>query len=685
MKPAISAFGYTRVMTAALPVFPGDIEANVSEIIKAAERAKSLAVEILVLPELALTGYTCGDLFFDSLFLQKTESAILALIEKLPEEGPVVVFGAPICSENKLYNAAVVMSHGCIHGIVPKRNLPNYNEFYERRWFSEPSPEMKKRFISLSEDSENVLSVLFGINLLFHIGSSLLGVEICEDLWVPNPPSLSMAQAGATVIANLSATPESIGKHRYLADLVRQQSARCRCAYLYASAGNGESSTDLVFAGNAMIAEDGAMIAEGKRFSFDGTYAIADIDSGRLASDRLRFKTFNEHAENSGEYWVIEIPEKDVKSKDQISVLLENGGEFELIRDVAPMPFVPSDKNHRLETCMEIIDMQAWGLAQRLKKIGCRKVVIGISGGLDSTLALLVADKTFKLLDLSPEGIIGITMPGFGTTDRTHNNARTLMEKLGITILEIPIGPAVEQHFKDIGQDPNKHDATYENSQARERTQILMDMANKENAIVVGTGDLSELALGWCTYNGDHMSMYAVNTSIPKTLVGYLVETFAIEAEREGKAKVAETLRDIVATPISPELIPANNDGTIRQKTEDLVGPYELHDFFLYHLLRNRFSPSKIFLLALKAFAGKYDVKTILHWLRTFYRRFFNQQFKRSCLPDGPKVGSVCLSPRGDWRMPSDISSKMWLDEIARLEENFNLFVKPETKEGGER
>lgn len=650
MKIDISRFGYTRVMAASIPVVPGDVTANAKAISDTARLAAKKGVEILVLPELALTGYTCGDLFFDEFLLRKVKDGLVKLPATLPS-GLTVVFGSPYQVRNRLFNCAIVMNANGIMGIVPKRNLPNYNEFYEQRWFDEPEADSP-----LYDD-------VFSPYLLFRTRTATLGVEICEDLWVPNPPSVDMAKAGATVIANLSATPESIGKHRYLIDLVKQQSARCRCAYVYASAGSGESSTDLVFSGNAMIAEDGTMLAEGERFSLNGCDAIADVDTKRLVQDRLRFKTFHDNSGTKDSRYVIKYPQSEENIQNSADLLL---------RPVSPTPFVPADAEHRLSTCQEIIEMQAWGLAQRLRKINCKRAVIGISGGLDSTLALLVTHKTFAMLGLDEKGIIGVTMPGFGTTKRTRTNAHELMEELGVTILEIPIDKAVTQHFSDIGQDPEKHDATYENSQARERTQILMDLANKENAIVIGTGDLSELALGWCTYNGDHMSMYAVNTSIPKTLVGYLVETFAIEAEKEGDTRVAHTLRDIVATPISPELIPANEDGTIKQKTEDLVGPYELHDFFLYHLLRNRYEPAKIFMLARKAFDGKYDARTILHWLRTFYRRFFNQQFKRSCLPDGPKVGSVCLSPRGDWRMPSDASSAMWLAEIEELERRLN-------------
>ncbi len=677
MDRYFTEFGYVRVMAASVQTYPGDIKRNCDSIIDAIRKAEDEDVDILVLPELAVSGYTCADLFFDSLLMEKVEEGLCRICRNIRENGPTVVVGSPFRRDGKLYNCAVVMGHYRIYGIVPKQYLPNYNEFYERRWFSVPDSE-EAHYLSVNDPLGMPVGdqTVFGTNLLFRVRNAIFGCEICEDLWVPNPPSARLAQNGATVIVNLSATPESIGKHRYLLDLIRQQSARCRCGYVYASAGSGESSTDLVFSGNAIIAEDGSILAEGKRFSLDGTSCISDIDTQRLETDRQRFKTFNEDSGPSN-YTLIDCH----KQLHPVSEPVEVFADY-LKRDVSPSPFVPSDRSHRLETCAEIIEMQAWGLAQRLKKIGCKRAVIGISGGLDSTLALLVTAKTFNMLGLDPKGIIGITMPGFGTTSRTRTNAHDLMEELGVTTLEIPIGPAVDQHFRDIDQDPSVHDATYENSQARERTQILMDMANKENAIVIGTGDLSELALGWCTYNGDHMSMYAVNASIPKTLVSYLIESFAIEAEDKGDTKIAATLRDIIDTPISPELIPANEDGTISQKTEDLVGPYELHDFFLYHFLRNRYTPAKIFLLARKAFGTKYDKAVILHWLETFYRRFFSQQFKRSCLPDGPKVGSVCLSPRGDWRMPSDASSRMWLEEVKKLKEEE---LEGNSKEGGKQ
>ncbi|MDE6299313.1 MAG: NAD(+) synthase [Muribaculaceae bacterium] len=482
----------------------------------------------------------------------------------------------------------------------------------------------------------------------------MICVEICEDLWTPIPPSSVMAMAGADVILNLSASDELIGKHDYLKRLISQQSARCRCGYVYASAGWGESSTDLVFAGNAVVAEDGVLVEAERRFFTEPTLVGKDIDIQKLRNDRARYSTFFDSSAIPSGFRMI-----GVKGEREIG---EVRNDTMNVR-IDPRPFVPHDEDKLREHCEEIINIQARGLMQRLNVINCRKAVIGISGGLDSTLALLVTVRAFDRLGLDRKGIVGITMPGMATTSRTKGNAVGLMEELGVTVMEIPIGKAVAQHFADIGQDPEKYDVTYENSQARERTQILMDVANKENAIVIGTGDMSELALGWCTYNGDHMSMYAVNASVPKTLVKHLVSWFATEVGPEAAA----ILRDIVDTPISPELVPSGSD-EITQKTEDLVGPYELHDFYMYHLLRNSFSPKKIYFLAKMAFKGRYDDATLLKWLRNFYRRFFNQQFKRSCMPDGPKVGSVCLSPRGDWRMPSDASSALWMREIDTLE-----------------
>lgn len=638
---------YLRSAAACPVVALGDPITNAERIISMAEEASAKGVRILVTPELSISGYSCADLFGQDFLLDSCLDALETTAKRTAPLPIAIVAGAPIRYRHALYNCAVVIAGGQIHGIVPKAHLPNYSEFYERRWF--------RSGIDLPADASVRIGnrdIPMGLNLLFNIGNAVLGVEICEDLWVPNPPSGHLCQNGADVIANLSATDENIGKHSYLLSLIKQQSARCRSGYIYASAGRGESSTDLVFSGNGIIAEDGTLLAESPRFSLDPTLTIADIDIERLRHDRQRVGTYHES--------VIEAPQPNIIDLH----LLASQEPADLRRRVDRLPFVPDDVTRRDESCGEIISIQTWGLMQRLSATRCKCLVIGISGGLDSTLALLVAVKAFDDLGFSRSGIIGVTMPGFGTTTRTHSNAVELMKLLGVTSMEIPIGPSVKQHFKDIGQSQEVHDATYENGQARERTQILMDLANKHGGMVLGTGDLSELALGWCTYNGDHMSMYAVNSSIPKTLVRHLVEWFASHAPEDE----ALVLRDIIDTPISPELIPAaDGRDDIEQKTEDLVGPYELHDFFLYHTLRHGSKPAKILRLAEKAFDGDYDRATLLKWLRNFYRRFFSQQFKRSCMPDGPKVGSVCLSPRGDWRMPSDATAKLWLDEVDKL------------------
>lgn len=639
-------YGYFRVAAAVPNVKPADVEFNTREIIELYRKGSGENVEFMVLPELCVSAYTCGDLFYQSLLLDKVEEALAEIAAETTQSDTVIAVGAPLRHESRLFNCAVVIGHGKILGIVPKTYIPNYNEFYERRWFS-PATDVTSGTITVLKTE-----IPFSRDLIFRVNGVNVGIEICEDLWVPAPPSSTLATLGAEVIINLSATDETIGKHRYLVDLIRQQSARCRCAYVYASAGNGESSTDLVFSGNAIIAEDGALLRTSPRFRMHSLFEAADIDVERLRNDRMKFRTFSECAPDMTATYV--------DTQDARPKTLEETG---LYREIDPHPFVPSDKTRLRERCNEILDMQAWGLARRLDATGCRRVVIGISGGLDSTLALLVAVRAFDMMKLPRKGILGVTMPGLATSERTHSNAWELMRLLDVDMMEIAINPAVAQHFSDIGQDPEKHDATYENSQARERTQILMDLSNKVGGMVVGTGDLSELALGWCTYNGDQMSMYGVNASIPKTLVKYLVSHFAMEENEETK----RVLDDIVDTPISPELVPAKSDKEIAQKTEDLVGPYELHDFFIYHMLRNSFEPAKIYMLARKGFAGVYDDATIKHWMKTFYRRFFNQQFKRSAMPDGPKVGSICLSPRGDWRMPSDASSRLWLDSVERM------------------
>ena len=634
-------YGFVKVAAAVPAVKVADVDYNVQQIESIIAQAEGRGVEVIVFPELCITGYTCQDLFKEQLLLDRAESAVITLLDFTRKLDIISIVGLPVIINGLLYNCAAVIQSGQLLGIIPKTYLPNYAEFYEKRWFASAQDLNPTVFYfagtSVSVSAEPKLFVTtYGMKF---------GVEICEDVWAPIPPSNNLALSGADIIFNLSASNELIGKHAYLKSLLAQQSARTISGYVYASSGFGESTQDLVYGGNAMIFENGHLLIEGDRFSIQPQIKTCQIDIEKLRVERRQNTTFINAQRHSH---ALEIPCKPTQVHD-----------FSLEREIDPHPFIP--KNEDMQTaCEEILNIQVAGLAKRLYHINAQKAVIGISGGLDSTLALLVTVKAFDKLDLDRKGIIGITMPGFGTTDRTHNNAVKLMKTLGITIREINIAKAVTQHFEDIGQDKDVHDITYENSQARERTQILMDVANKENAIVIGTGDLSELALGWATYNGDHMSMYGVNAGVPKTLIRYLVTYVSGEM-------ATETLLDIVDTPISPELIPADELGNIKQKTEDLVGPYELHDFFIYYFLRYGFSPRKIFMLAQKAFADTYDDATIKKWLTTFCRRFFNQQFKRSCLPDGPKVGSVSLSPRGDWRMPSDASSALWLKECESL------------------
>lgn len=635
-------FGFLKVAAAIPHVSIGDCTTNAERIIALAEQAAQRGVEIIVFPELAITGYTCGDLFLQATLLDATDDA-LAAIAKASRKLPLTfIVGAPLRHGSTLYNCAAVIAQGRILGVVPKTYIPNYAEFYEARWFASGAGIADETIRAAGQETD------FGSNLTFEVNGVEFGVEICEDLWVAVPPSSHLAQNGAKVIFNLSASPEGVGKYAYLRQLIAHQSARTHAAYVYCSAGFGESSTDLVFAGNALIAENGTVLREAERFSLEERLVVADVDIERLEFDRRRNTSFRmNEATTDNTVIEMEVP--------------EGLRAAALDRDIDPMPFVPQDKTHRNERCEEIFRIQAHGLARRLTHTHCTKAVIGISGGLDSTLALLVAVRTFDLLQLDRKGIIGITMPGFGTTGRTYNNAMELMRGLGITIREIPIGKACEQHFSDIGLDASDRSATYENAQARERTQILMDVANMEGGLVVGTGDLSELALGWATYNGDQMSMYGVNASVPKTLVRHLVKW---AADTEPDAATRTTLLDIIDTPVSPELLPADAEGCIAQKTEDLVGPYELHDFFLYNFVRAGYRPAKILLLAEQAFHDRYDRATICKWLTVFFRRFFAQQFKRSAMPDGPKVGSVALSPRGDWRMPSDASVAAWLEDL---------------------
>ena len=634
-------YGFINVAAAVPAIKVADVDYNVQQIESLMAQAEGKGVEILVTPELCITGYSCQDLFREQLLLDKSEEGILQLLDFTRKLDTILVVGAPVLVNSLLYNCAVVIQRGQILGIVPKTYLPNYGEFYEKRWFAS-AQDLNPTDIYFAGSPVHVSSE----PILFTTGDGVkFGVEICEDVWAPIPPSNNLALAGADIILNLSASDELIGKHDYLRGLLAQQSARTISGYVYASCGFGESTQDVVYGGNAMIFENGRILAEGERFSFQPQIRMCQIDVEKLRTERRQNTTFI-NAQRGAH--ALNIPAKAVAPKD-----------FVLTRDIDAHPFIP--KSGDMQTrCEEILSIQVAGLAKRLYHINAKTAVIGISGGLDSTLALLVTVKAFDKLGLERKGIVGVTMPGFGTTDRTYNNAIKLMQTLGVTIREISIAKAVTQHFEDIGHDMKQHDITYENSQARERTQILMDVANQVNGIVVGTGDLSELALGWATYNGDHMSMYGVNAGVPKTLIRYLVSYVAGEM-------ATETLLDIVDTPISPELIPADEQGRIKQKTEDLVGPYELHDFFIYYFLRYGFGPAKIYIMAQKAFADAYDDETIKKWLKTFCRRFFTQQFKRSCLPDGPKVGSVSLSPRGDWRMPSDASYALWLKECEKL------------------
>ena len=640
-------YGFIKVASAVPSVKVADCKYNVEQIEQQIILAEGQGVEIIVFPELSLTGYTCQDLFRQNLLLETTESAMLMLLDFTRQLNIISIVGLPIAVGDLLLNCAAIIQKGQILGIVAKEYLPNYNEFYEKRWFASVQDlrTTELRFAG------NQINLSFTPQIFVTCDGVRLGVEICEDVWAPTPPSNHLALAGADIIFNLSASDELIGKHDYLCKLLAQQSARTITGYVYSSAGFGESTQDVVYGGNALIFENGHLLQSGPRFAMTPQMQVAQIDVERLRTERRGNTTYvNAQRRMIGE---------DVIFKNAHSILPM---DFVLERPVDAHPFIPSPDMME-KSCEEILNIQVMGLAKRLVHTCCQKVVIGISGGLDSTLALLVCAMTFDKLGLDRSGIIGVTMPGFGTTDRTYTNAIKLMQSLRITIREISIAKSVTQHFEDIGHDISVHDTTYENSQARERTQILMDISNQEGGLVIGTGDLSELALGWCTYNGDHMSMYAVNASIPKTLIACLVKFVAGTMDADTSA----TLHDVVDTPISPELVPADEDGNIQQKTEDLVGPYELHDFFLYYFMRHGFRPMKIFLLAQKAFEGQYEDEVIKHWLKTFFRRFFSQQFKRSCLPDGPKVGSISLSPRGDWRMPSDASSELWLRECEML------------------
>ena len=643
--------GFIRIAAAVPHVSVADPKANAAAIAKMAQQLQnSDSPDVIVFPEMSVTGYTCADLFHNSLIISDTLAALEELRHVSKTSDALYVVGAPLLRNGQLYNCAVAISNGRILAAIPKTYVPAYNEFYEKRWWKAANPAEPVSMLRIGDED-----VPFGVQqVILHKGVKI-GVEICEDLWTPVPASTQAALQGAEVILNLSASDALTGKYTYITDLVRQQSARCICGYVYASAGFGESSTDLIFDGIALVCDNGTLLSAGRRWQNDGVSAISDIDILAIRRDRLHYTSFADCAANNScaPYSITPSPEADKPLE-----LREH-----LLRIVPRLPFVPENAAHRHERCTEIVNIQAAGLCRRLDAIKCSKLVVGISGGLDSTLALLVAVKAFDRLGLDRKGIIAVTMPGFGTTDRTHTNAIKLMDKQGVTSREISIVKAVEQHFRDIRHDPSVHDVTYENAQARQRTYLLMDIANQEGCFVLGTGDLSELALGWATYNGDHMSMYGVNSGVPKTLVRYLVKWFA-----QTDTSITEILNDICETPISPELIPAKADGSIEQKTEDLVGPYELHDFFLFYMLRYGYGPERTYALAREAFAeSEYSDITIIHWLRTFYHRFFTQQFKRSCMPDGPKIGSVCLSPRGDWRMPSDASVEAWKKSLANL------------------
>lgn len=633
---------FIKVSAACPKTNVADIKFNIANIKKCIDKAVEDESKVIAFPELSITSYTCGDLFEQKLLLEETLTAIDDLKEYLLNKDIVVIVGAPLIYNYCLYNCAYVLFKGKILGIVPKSYIPNYSEFYEKRWFTEGS-KIKSKLVDIKENK----AVPFGTNLIFKCGEIKLGIEICEDLWVTIPPSSFLTLSGANIIVNLSASNEIVSKNDYRKSLVSNQSARCMCSYVYASAGVFESSTDVVFSGNLIIAENGSILKENKRFQRENEIITSIIDLGKLSSERIKNISFRDSVKLcpfEAEIIDFEYTNTEVRNFD---------------RYIAPHPFVPSNEKERDIRCMEIFNIQTAGLAKRFHHTNLKKAVIGISGGLDSTLALLAIVKTFDLLKIDRKNIITITMPGFGTTDRTYNNAINLCKHLGTDLREINIVDACLQHFKDINHPAENHDVTYENVQARERTQILMDIANKEGGLVVGTGDLSEIALGWSTYNGDHMSMYAVNCSVPKTLIRYLVNYVA---QREVTKETAEILMDILDTPVSPELLPKDKEGNIAQKTEDIVGPYELHDFFLYHFIKNGSEPEKILYLAKQAFKNIYDDEIIEKWLKQFIRRFFTQQFKRSAIPDGPKVGSISLSPRGDWRMPSDASYKTWLE-----------------------
>ena len=638
--------GFIKVAAGSPRIAVADVEANAAQIRALIQRADAAAANLLVLPELCLTGYTCGDLFYSELLLEAARDALCSIADFTRGKAPLVVLGVPLMANGKLYNCAAVLHDGQILGVVPKSYLPNGSEFYEKRQFTSAACPTRPDLLHLNGED-----VAFDARLIFQcedLPEFALGVELCEDLWSPDPPSRGLAQHGATVIANPSASDEVVGKRDYRRMLVQSTSARLLAGYVYVNADSGESTQDMVFSRHNLICESGTILAENPPFGEDDLI-LTELDVQRLTTDRHRSSSFAPLEKSAEEFRKI--------------FFHQSPRETALTRVYPRTPFVPASDSQIAERAEEILRIQSYGLKKRVEHTHVKTIVVGVSGGLDSCLALLVMARTMDLLGRDRREIVAVSMPCFGTTRRTRSNAEKLCEQLGVTFREIDVSASVRQHFADIGHDESVHDVTYENGQARERTQVLMNVANKLGGLVVGTGDLSELALGWATYNGDHMSMYGVNAGVPKTLVRYIVR---YEADRSAPA-LADVLRDILDTPVSPELLPATSEGEIQQKTEDLVGPYELHDFFLYYTLRFGFRPAKIYRLARHAFGGEYSGEVILKWLRTFFRRFFTQQFKRSCLPDGPKVGTATLSPRGDWRMPSDACSTLWLKEIDAL------------------
>jgi NAD+ synthase (glutamine-hydrolysing) len=650
MKDSLLSLGFLRSAVISPELHVADVDFNTHQIISALREISTQSCRLAVFPELCLTGYSCADLFFQSLLLSRARSSLLDIARAGDASGIAAIVGLPLEVNGRIYNCAAFMHGGQILGIVPKTYLPTANEYYERRWFTS-GQDCTGMTIRIGEQA-----VLFGTDLLFRAHDMVdctIGIEICEDLWAVEPPSGDMALAGATVIANLSASDELLGKAEYRRELVKQQSARCISAYLYADAGPGESTTDVVFAGHSFIAENGTILTETERYKFSTQIAVTDVDLQRITHERWLSSSFT--VSKSRQAFRIVTFQLEDNQPPVVSVLR---------RSISSTPFVPSDLGQRARHCQEIFNIQSTGLAKRIQHIHTKNVSLAISGGLDSTLALLVTCRAFDLLGLSRQGIVATSMPGFGTTSRTRTNAERLAELLGVTFRLIPIVEAVRQHFRDIGHEEARHDITYENAQARERTQVLMDVANQINGLAVGTGDLSELALGWCTYNGDQMSMYHVNAGVPKTLVRYMIEWCA---ESEYLGETANVLHDICATPITPELLPIGDGDKIQQETETTIGPYVLHDFFLFYIVRYGFSPRKVFFLSRQAFEDNFQPAEILKWMKVFYTRFFANQFKRSAMPDGPKVGSVALSPRGDWRMPSDACVAVWLEEVDEI------------------